>query len=146
MRSSPESHNEYVRIIDDRLAGKLKPLIRFVKAWKFYQSVPISSFYLELRVAKYADDEKSIVYDIDMLRILAMLDSIALASMQDPKGISGYIKACSTEQKFEEAKSKLNTALTRAQRANEAKNAGDIADAFGWWSKLFGEGFPSYYR
>lgn len=54
MRASPDAHNDYVRIIDDRLGGKVKPLIRFIKVWKYYRDVPISSFYLELRVAKYA--------------------------------------------------------------------------------------------
>lgn len=50
MRSSPQAHNAYVRQQDERLDYKLKPLIRLVKAWKFYNSVPIKSFYLELRV------------------------------------------------------------------------------------------------
>lgn len=146
MRSSPDAHNDYVRSIDDRLGGKVKPLIRFVKAWKFFQNVPISSFYLELRVARYAQDETSIVYDIGVRRVLEMLNNSQLASMQDPKGISGYIRPCSTEQKLEDAKSKLATAVTRAQKAHDANTRGDIAEAFEWWSKLFGERFPSYYK
>lgn len=146
MRSSPDAHNDYVRTIDERLGGKVKPLIRFVKAWKYFQSVPIASFYLELRVAKYAENENSIIYDIDMRRVLEMLANTQLASMQDPMGVSGYIRPCSSDQKLEEAKSKLSTALVRAQKANYAKDQGNIVEAFDWWSKLFGERFPSYYR
>lgn len=52
MNASPDAHNDYVRYIDDKLRGKVKPLIRFIKAWKYFRDVPISSFYLELRVAK----------------------------------------------------------------------------------------------
>ena len=57
---------------DKRLAGKLKPLIRLVKAWKFYNKVPIT-FYLELRVTKYAEGRTAIVYDLDIRNILKLL-------------------------------------------------------------------------
>ena len=110
------AHNAYVREVDEDLAGKVKPLIRFIKAWKYYQNVPISSFYLELRVAKYAEGKSSIVYDIDVKGAFSHLDSIDLARMQDPMGISGYISPCSTQAQLDDAKSKLATALIRAQK------------------------------
>lgn len=53
MKASPDAHNDYVATINNKLGGKVKPLIRFIKAWKCFRAVPISSFYLELRVAKY---------------------------------------------------------------------------------------------
>jgi hypothetical protein len=59
--SAPESHKAYVDTIDRKLNGRVKPLIRFVKAWKFFRNVPIRSFYLEMRVAAYADNESSII-------------------------------------------------------------------------------------
>ena len=145
MRSSPDAHNAYVREVDGDLGGKVKPLIRFIKAWKYYQNVPISSFYLELRVAKYAADESNIVYDIDVKRVFSHLDSIDLARMQDPMGISGYISPCSTQARLDDAKSKLSTALTRAQKAYDAKDRGDIKNAFYWWNLLYAGNFPSYY-
>src|SRR5947209_5847805 len=73
MRSSPDAHNDYVRSIDNKHTGKVKPLIRFIKAWKFFKQVPISSFYLELRVAKYADGETDIIYAYDVQRLFDML-------------------------------------------------------------------------
>ncbi len=90
MNSSPKAHNSYVKREDDRLGGKLKPLIRLIKAWKFYNSVPINSFYLELRATKYAEDEKAVIYDIDLHHIIKKLYDNDLASIQDPMGISGY--------------------------------------------------------
>jgi len=62
LQSSPDKHNAYVQRIHDSLGRKVKPLIRFVKAWKYYRDVPLLSFYLEMRVAKYAAGEKSIVW------------------------------------------------------------------------------------
>jgi hypothetical protein len=146
MKASPDAHNEYVRSIDNRLGGKVKPLIRFVKAWKYYRSVPISSFYLELRVAKYASNETSIVYDIDLKNILCQLRDGNLASMQDPIGISGFIPSCKTQALKADAISKLDTAATRAEKARECASQKDISGAFAYWRLLYDDQFPTYYN
>jgi hypothetical protein len=145
MKTSPDAHNAYVRDIDDALGGKVKPLIRFLKAWKCFRDVPISSFYLELRVAKYASGEKSIVYDIDVKNVLKMLFDCELGSMQDPVGISGYIPACSTDTKKQDALSKLETAFTRAQNARDEAIKENVSKAFDWWRLLYNYEFPTYY-
>jgi len=145
MKASPDAHNEYVRNIDNKLGNKVKPLIRFIKAWKYYRDVPISSFYLELRVAKYATDESSILYAVDVKRVLCLLRDCALASMQDPMGVSGYIPACKTEALKADAISKLDTAAARAEKACEAASKDDISSAFYWWRLLYDDQFPSYY-
>jgi Second Messenger Oligonucleotide or Dinucleotide Synthetase domain len=145
MRTSPETHNAYVREIDQRLNGKVKPLIRFIKAGKYFKQVQISSFYLELRAARYAEGETSIVYSIDVKRVLDLLYKKNLADMQDPMGISGYVQACSTDAKLEDARSKLLTALVRAEKACEAEGKDSTKEAFYWWDLLYGFRFPSYY-
>jgi hypothetical protein len=145
MRSSPSTHTAYVRGENDRLGKKLKPLIRFLKAWKYYYNVPVSSFYLELRATKWMESESSIVYYIDLCSIFKELHACSLASMQDPKGISGYVSACATDAKKTDALSKLATAKTRAEKAREAESAGKTSEAFNWWDKLFAGNFPSYY-
>lgn len=145
-RSSPDAHNAYVRDVDKTLGGKVKPLIRFIKAWRCVCNAPISSFYLELRVAAYAEQEKTIIYDIDVKNVLALLNRIGLADMNDPMGISGRISACSSDVKLEDALSKLSTALTRATKARDAESSGDTKTAFAWWDKLYAGNFPSYYR
>lgn len=145
MKTSPDAHNAYVRDIDAKLNGKVKPLIRFLKAWKCFRDVPISSFYLELRVAKYAADESTIVYDIDVKNVLKMLFDSQLANMQDPVEISGYIPACSTDAKKQEALSKLETALTRAENARDGAHRENISKAFEWWRLVYNCEFPTYY-
>lgn len=145
MRSSPSTHTSYVTEENTRLVKKLKPLIRFLKAWKYYCNVPISSFYLELRATKWMEGESTIVYDIDLCAILRKLHSCSLAAMQDPKGVSGYIDACATEAKKIEALSKIETAKIRAEKAREAEIAGSTSEAFDWWNKVFAGNFPSYY-
>lgn len=146
MRSSPDIHNLYVRATDQKLNGKVKPLIRFAKAWKYYQQVPISSFYLELSVTKFVEDMTVIVYSIDLNDFLEHLYSISLARLQDPMGISGFIAPCSTTVKLEESKSKLATAVSRSRNARTVEIKENIEDAFYWWNLLFDDNFPTYYR
>lgn len=145
MQSSPDAHNSYVTSVNKSQSGKVKPLIRFIKAWKYYQNVPISSFYLELRVAKYAAEQPAIIYDLDVQWMLARLHRDGLARMQDPMGVSGYINPCSTLNKLADARSKLSTAVTRANKAAAAKQKGDNLEAFAWWNLLYNGHFPSYY-
>ena len=145
MEVSPDAHNYYVAQVDKKHDGKVKPLIRFIKAWKYYRDVPIKSFYLEMRVAKYADGKSSIVYDIDVKQILAMLRDNELAAMQDPMGVAGYIYPCKTEAFKQDALSKLKTAATRAEKAREAETNQDTKTAFDWWRLLYNDKFPTYY-
>ena len=145
MRISPDAHNDYVAEIDKKHGGKVKPLIRFIKAWKYYRDVPIKSFYLEMRVAKYAEGESSILYDIDVKRILTQLQNNELAAMQDPTSVAGYIYPCKTDAFKKDALSKLNTAVIRAEKAREAEAAEDTKTAFDWWRLLYNDEFPTYY-
>lgn len=145
MKASPDAHNHYVDSIHEQLYRKVKPLIRYVKAWKYLRDVPIKSFYLEMRIAKYCYNEKAIIYPIDLRHILKQLLDSGLAGMQDPMGISGYISACKTEAKRIDALSKLETAFTRADKAYSAYNSGETSKAFDWLQLLFNNAFPNYY-
>ena len=87
----------------------------------------ISSFYLELRVAKYAEGESSIIYDIDVKRVFCGI-SIGYRIWRTnarPKGDFRIILSpCSTDAQLDDAKSKLATALARAQKARDAEGQG----------------------
>ncbi len=144
MRSSPDAHNNYVDEVDKKLGGKVKPLVRLLKAWKYYRGVPIRSFYLEMRVAKYAYRQDYIDYAWDVRNILKLLWDNQLAALTDPKGISGSISPCLSEAQKSDALSKLETAFKRAEKAHEAEKAGKISDAFDWWDLVFAREFPSY--
>lgn len=144
MRSSPSAHNAWVNAANTRLASKLKPLIRMVKAWNYYRDVGIRSFYIELRTTEFARGESTIIYKIDFLSVLRHLRRKELAAMQDPMGISGYVHPC-TEATKVTALSKIDTAIARAEKAREAESSGDIAGAFQWWNLVFADKFPAYY-
>lgn len=145
MKASPLAHNAYVTEINKKHGFKVKPLIRFIKAWKYYNDVPISSFYIEIRIAKYAEKEDYIDYPQDILRVLKAFASNNLGNVIDPTGISGYIKPCSSDVKKENALSKLNTAISRAEKAWASQEEGNIKEAFELWNIFFKSKFPSYY-
>lgn len=143
MRSSPSAHNAWVNIQHTRLDNRVKPLIRLIKSWNYRRAIGIRSFYLELRTTKYCVGESTIIYSLDVLRVLRLLRDNALSSMQDPVGISGYVYPCTDAWK-PEALSRINTAIGRAEKAWEAEGAGKTADAFFWWDLVFNGYFPSY--
>ena len=144
LRSSPDIQNKYVREVHKKLGRKVKPLVTFLKAWKYYHGVPILSFYLEMRVAKYASQKDFIDYSRDVRGILKLLkDKKQLETLKDPKGISGRISPCSSKAQ-KDALSKLETAFKHAENAREAEKAGKVSDAFDWWNLVFAGEFPSY--
>lgn len=144
IRSSPDAHNNYVDEVDRELGGKVKSLVRLLKAWKYYRGVPIRSFYLEMRVAKYASRQDFIDYSSDLRNIFKSLWDNQLAMLKDPKGITGSISPCTSEAQKFDALSKLKTALGRAEKARKAEKADNMSDAFYWWNLLFAGEFPSY--
>jgi Second Messenger Oligonucleotide or Dinucleotide Synthetase domain len=144
MVSCPTAHNDYVNKHNKRLKkGKLKNLIQLVKAWKYYNNVPISSFYLELRITKFAESKEFIEFDKDLYRVLKYLLDIALASIRDPMEVSGLIPSSSTNIERVKAISKLKKAISRASQALEAQRLGNIDNAFWEWKMLFNGKFPS---
>ena len=145
-KASPEIYDAYVREVDQSLDGKVKPLIRFIKAWKYYHHVPISSFYLELGVTRYAESKRTIIYDVDIQQFFLYLNKLELCSIHDPMGISGYTIPCSTKVQLINALSKLSKAVSLTEQALEAKEKGNIREAFDWWNLLYNGRFPSYYR
>lgn len=144
IKAGPTAHNKYVSDINAKLNNKVKPLIRFIKAWKYYCNVPISSFYLEIRVVKYAEKETTIEYSYDIRKIIALLYDNDLPAVIDPTGISGYIYPCSSESKKADALSKLKTAKTRSGNARIEESNENIKEAFYWWNRFFNGNFPSY--
>lgn len=146
MRVNPELHIRYVNSVNNKegLDKKVKSLIRFVKAWKFYNNVKVSSFYLEMFVAKYASTESAIFYSIDLKSIFEKLLSSGLSPIQDPMRVSGYINACKNSTDHSNALLALEKAVSRSKNARLNEDKDDIERAFYWWNLLFNEGFPSY--
>jgi hypothetical protein len=142
IESAPDAHLNHVNDANQSPLGGAKNLARLLKAWKYYCNLPISSFYLEMQAARYMNAESSIIWSYDVRAVLRKLHNSELASMNDPSGLVGRIYACGTEAQKTDAKSKVASALSRANKARDAEDAGDNDAAFSWWDKVFGGRFP----
>lgn len=145
MESTPQAHLAYVNESNSKPnQGNAKALARLLKAWKYYQSVPISSFYLEMRAAAYIRRQTTVIYWMDLYILLAELQAASLAAMNDPTGATGSIQPCSSDASKKDALSKLGTAVTRAKKAYDAERDDMTEIAFQYWDLLFGGMFPTY--
>lgn len=144
--SAPDSHNAWVSAIDKGLDGKVKPLIRLIKAWNFKRGASIRSFYLELWIANYAQSQQSIIYSLDVSIVLQRLFEAQLADFNDPRfPDDGFmINACNTANQLADALSELENAANWAYQANEHERAGRVRQAFERWDLVFDYEFPAY--
>ncbi len=101
-RRSPKEHLAYVDECNEKPhKGDAKDLARLMKAWKYFCNVPVSSFYLEMRAAQHVAAQSTYIHVWDVCQLLESLQENKLAGMNDPKGATGRICACSTDAKRE---------------------------------------------
>lgn len=145
MESAPLEHIAYVNEVNKQsaISGGAKKLARLAKAWKYYNNVPMSSFYLEMRAAQYLAGEKFFEPGEDICRLLESLVKNNLGPMNDPKSVTSRFYACSTTAKGADALSKAQTGATRARKAVDATKASKSDDAFHYCDLLFGGKFPA---
>lgn len=141
MLSSPDLHNDYVRAADRVFEGKLKTLIRFLKAWKYCRSLPISSFYLELFATAVLKNERAILYDYDLLKIFRELEQFQLRTLADPAGVSAGIAPCRTQAQLNEVFAQVQRARDLAARAVAVRDS-KLSEAISLWNQVFNTWFP----
>lgn len=140
--SAPDAHLAYVNQQNDRLSKRVKPLVRLLKAWKCQVGLPASSFYLEMRAAKYASDEQSIYYLIDLRRVIQRLVWEEFRDLNDPQGIVGRIPGCSSNDNRIASLRLAKEALDTLEKAEAAKAAGDKSAYWINMHSVFGSDFP----
>ncbi|MFD5408604.1 SMODS domain-containing nucleotidyltransferase [Streptomyces nojiriensis] len=143
--SAPAEHNKYVTEINTRpdVAGGAKHMARLLKGWKYFNDVPISSFYLEMRAAEYISTQSSVDWIYDLCILFTRLQGHGLAAMNDPKGVSGRIQPCSSSYSSSVALGRVNVAVRESNKALEAYKRDDRAAAFSSLNRVFGGKFPS---
>lgn len=144
IKASPLAHNELVNKQNIRLSGKVKPLIRLIKAWKYNNTVSLKSFYLEMFILNYLQNITIIEYDVDIANIIEKLYYLNLINLEDPTGVSGMISPCQFDFEKEKIKSKLLRAIVQLKLAKEEKEKGKIENSFYWWNKFYNDKFPKH--
>jgi SMODS domain-containing protein len=119
MKTHPKDHNTYVNTANKKHDGAAKKLARLAKVWKYKRSIPVSSCYLEMRAAKYANGRSNWWMSVDLHGFLSHLLNINLASMNDPTGLGSRFNAYSSDSNRDDALSKLTRAVGRAAKAEQ---------------------------
>jgi hypothetical protein len=144
IRSAPKVHLQYVNACNEiPRRGQAKALSRLIKAWKYFNDVPISSFCLEMRSAQHVAGLQAYVHVWDVCLVLKSLYQHQLAPMQDPTGATGWFYPCSSADDRTTALSKLLTGMVHARLALDADRAGDNWTAFYHLDQLFAGKFPA---
>lgn len=146
IRSAPDAHLKYVNACNSiPQDGRAKALARLVKAWKYLWDVPVSSFYLEMRAAQYVAGQSTYIHIYDFCYLLERLSADGLMPLEDPSGLTGDIRACSSESAYSASRAQLHSAAVRARLALSAYKAGEEGMAFTFLELLFNDQFPSRY-
>ncbi|MDV7091011.1 nucleotidyltransferase [Rhodococcus opacus] len=123
--AAPEAHLSFVADVDQKHHGGVRMLARLLKAWKYEHSVPISSFYLEMRAAEYGKNNDSLWSLYSLRHIVSKLVSSELAAMNDPARLVNRIMPCSGESNRATALACLRTLEKDLIEANRANDAGE---------------------
>lgn len=138
--TNPQEEAQYVDQVDVACMGNLRPLIRMLKAWQNYCSVPIKSFHLELVAAEFLLQSPwrfrdFFWFDWITRDFFAYLYSKASASMTIP----------SLDERIylgNEWQSRTLTAWGRAFRACEFDRQNLVEAAGEEWQEIFGDDLP----
>ena len=138
IRSNPAVHLAYVNKVQEDTDGRAKSLVRLVKAWRAFNRVPLSCFYLEMRTAQYAVAHTPIIYDWDLRDFFMSLAANGLREMNDPTNYGRRIGtgAVSLEDSIS-AKYAVEEAARLAALAREAAEAENHSAAIAYHLQLF---------
>lgn len=137
MKTHPKDHNAYVNHANQQHDGAAKKLARQAKVWKYRRSVPVSSCYLEMRAAKYAESQSAWLSVWDLHDFLKDLLDKNLQAMNDPTELGSRFTSTSSDSNHTDAISKLTTAVNRASKAKQFARDDKDADAIAQLKLLF---------
>lgn len=134
---NPIREKEEIDKSDKRSNGNTRNLIKMIKKWKDYCNVPLKSFYIELLVVDFLEENEHYYYGFhayDML--LYEFFKFLLSSKNKFKALPGVINIINYGNKWE---SKAETACKNARNAWLSDSKEDGID---YLRKIFGHSFP----
>ncbi|MFB6907536.1 hypothetical protein ACFCWB_25030 [Streptomyces bacillaris] len=141
LTTNPTKRETYLDGRNGALSGDLKKIIRFAKKWNKSHSSRLSSFHLEMMVARtYATLGSN---SRTALRLFFDYNYNNL-SVQDPAGFSGDLSSYLTQVNRIAVNDSLKSARDRADLALEAENRGSHQEAMRLWRIILGSDFPMY--
>ncbi|MDX3337072.1 hypothetical protein PV409_03745 [Streptomyces sp. ME02-6979.5a] len=141
LTTNPNKHETYLDDRNNALGGNLKRVIRFAKKWNKAHSSRLSSFHLEVLVARTygtlgnnSREALRLFFDYNLYNL----------SVQDPAGFSGDLSTYLSWASKDAANDSLKSARDRVDLALAAENRGDHREAIRLWRIILGNDFPMY--
>jgi hypothetical protein len=141
LTTDPVFHETYLNQQNAKLSGDLKKIIRFAKKWNGAHSRRLSSFHLEMLVARTFGTLGS--NSRTALQLFFSYNQNNLTVM-DPAGYSGDLSSYLDWIRRSAVNDSLAVAYDRASKAIDAENRGDHAEAIRLWRIVLGSDFPTY--
>lgn len=142
MRSGPQAYRAWVDAEDRRLDGRLKPLVRILKAWSHADATGLRSLWIELRTTQWASEQAVIRYPVAVSGVLRHMLAYAHA-MPDPLDAGAPIEACALAD-HTAAFAAVAGAADHAAAAVADESAGDLNAALAHWRRAFDGHFPRF--
>lgn len=138
--ANPKGEASHIEALDRATNRNLRPLIRMIKAWQDYCSVPIKSFQLELVAAEFLAQCPWRIYDYFWFDWISR-DFFAYLYWK----ANTWITVPATDESIflgDEWQSRAESAYSRAVKAcdNERDNYVELAGEE--WQKIFGQQIP----
>jgi hypothetical protein len=144
MKTSPDSHNRFIKEANDRSRGQLRYTVQLVKFWRECRTprTPISSFHLDLLLAAERICEGAKTYSQCLTETFQLLTRRECRAYLDPLGISGYVEGVKMGAQREAAYRSVAYAYEHAAKAQDAELRGNTSEAMRQWDIVFNGNFP----
>jgi hypothetical protein len=144
IRTSPQLHNKYLSEADNRSGGKFKRVARIVKHWSTLRSATegLSGFHMEILLAQENICVGARTHAECFAGVVNVLATRGGRALQDPKGISGLIRAAGTEAKRDALSKSVQAINTHCKLALQAEQLQDTQEAIRQWNIVFNDQFP----
>ncbi len=143
--TNPKDHIEIWSKANKAHNDDLVPLIKMIKAWNKENGETLTSFHLECLILQILANvtitnfSSGVRYVFDKARVAVQ------NPVPDPTGYNPNVGAyLNTTEKISDVVNRLETAYTRAVKAEQAAARGNIQEAFTYWRYIFGGYFPAY--
>ncbi len=142
--TNPKVHVEVSSTANKAHNNDLVPVIKMIKRWNKYSGDYFRSFHLEVLALKIFTNVTITNFSSGVRYFFDKAVPLMSVQVQDPAGYEDDIGKYITGEKIDEAKKKLELALSRAKKAEEFDKNGKVEQAVNEWMKIFGDYFPAY--
>lgn len=144
MATNPPFHANLIANADAEKNGRLKPLIRLMKAWNIANGHHLSSFHLEMMIEWAQRGQTIHEFPFEVGYTLKQLYDLVQYNFTDPWMPNTLIDSYLTTSERELVLRLLDEDRRRAELAEEYRKKGYVSSAFAEWDKVYHGAFPAY--